>query len=620
MGSNDCFDNHPTGAACTQPEGSPCDSEALSGMGHGPLVLVRKLGAGALGAVYLAEHPSTGAHFAVKVLHPHLAENPAVRTRFYAEASAAQHVVHSSVARLLDVRQAPSGHHCLLMEYVQGTPLSRMALPLPPEEVVFLLSQVLEGLEASHARGVIHRDIKPDNLVLTTGRDGERRVKILDFGMAGPLAAGFSEEELAAGMVVGSPAYLAPELWVRAEPDGRADLYALAVVGYRLLTGRLPFGGGGRMGEMLLVHKPTRPLPPHLVEDRVPPALSAALMQAMSLRPDERFSSARAFRSALREAMRRPAFGCLPPAAFRVRLEDPASPGLLPVFVNDLSEEGLRIACDGPLPTLGARLNVELSLNGFALACTSDVVRLLPAEEARTWGGRQGFILHFSDPSEDVRRLVAQALAPPPPAPTPDPELAQLLSRALACSQDPYSLLAIHPHSDFADVLQRVAQAQRRLEPFWHRPLPPEQRQSLEMLRDRLEAARRTLGEPLARARYDASRGNFRGVARCLAAGMAPSAVDRLRQAFLATRPDAEARARALFDEGIVLEAQRVLDAALKRYTEALTVDPLNVVVHRYYHSLAQRLRVANTAPAPTRLTSTFPAIALKGDGAPRSG
>ena len=589
-------------------------------MGYGPLVLVRKLGAGALGTVYLAEHPSTGAHFAVKVLHAHLAENPAVRTRFYAEVSAAQHVVHPSVGRLLDVRQAPSGHHCLLMEHVNGTALSRLALPLPPEEVVFLLSQVLEGLEAAHALGVIHRDIKPDNLVLTTGRDGERRVKILDFGMAGPLAAGFSEEELVAGMVVGSPAYLAPELWVRAEPDGRADLYALAVVGYRLLTGRLPFGGGGRMGEMLLVHKPTRPLPPHVVEERVPPALSAALMQAMSLRPDERFATARAFRAALREAMRRPAFGCLPPAAFRVRLEDPAIPGLQPVFVNDLSEEGLRIACDGALPTLGARLNVELSLNGFALACASDVVRLLPKEEARTWGGRPGFILHFSDPSEDVRRLVAQALAPPPAAPTPDPELAQLLSRALACSQDPYSLLALHPHADFADVLQRVAQAQRRLEPFWHRSLPPEQRQSLETLRDRLEAARRTLGEPLARARFDASRGNFRGVARCLATGMAPSAVERLRQAFLVTRPDAEARARALFDEGIVLEAQRVLDAALKRYTEALTVDPLNVVVHRYYHSLAQRLRAASEATSAGRLTGTFPAIALQGNGVTRPG
>ncbi|HYO59924.1 serine/threonine-protein kinase [Archangium sp.] len=567
-------------------------------MGHGPLVLVRKLGAGALGTVYLAEHPSSGADFAVKVLHPHLADNPAVLNRFYMEARSAQSLVHPSVARVLDVRQAPSGHHCLLMEYVHGTALSHLPLPLPSAEVVFLLSQVLEGLEATHACGAVHRDIKPENLVLTTGRDGERRVKLLDFGMSATLAAGFSEEELSAGMVVGSPAYLAPELWVRAEPDGRADLYALAVVGYRLLTGRLPFGGGGRMGEMLLVHKPSKPLPPHLIEERVPPSLSAVLMQAMSLRPDERFASARAFRSALHEAMRRPAFGCLAPPAFHVRVEDPEGHGLLPVFVNDVSQEGLRIACDGTLPRLGARLEVELSLNGWVLACTCDVVRLLPAEEARTWGGRQGYILHFSEPSEDVRRLIDQALAPPPAEPTPDAELAQLLSRAAGCSQDPYTLLAVHPHADFAEVLRRVAQAESRLEPFWQRPLPAAQRQALEALRAKLDMARKTLCEPLARARFDASRGNFRGVARCLAAGMPPSAVARLRQAFLATRPDAEARARAFFDEGIVLEAQNVLDAALARYSEALRVDPLNVSLHRYYHSLAQRLRGAGEAPA----------------------
>jgi serine/threonine-protein kinase len=567
-------------------------------MGHGPLVLVRKLGAGALGTVYLAEHPSSGAHFTVKVLHPHLADNPAVLHRFYAEARSAQNILHPNVVRVLDVRQAPSGHHCLLMEHVHGTLLSQLPLPLPPAEVVFLLSQALEGLEAIHASGAVHRDLKPENLILTTGRDGERRVKLLDLGMSATLAAGCSEAELAAGMVVGSPAYLAPELWVRAEPDGRADLYALAVVGYRLLTGRLPFGGGGRMGEMLLVHKPSKPLPPHVVEERVPPSLSAVLMQAMSLRPDERFASARAFRSALHEAMRRPAFGCLAPPAFHVRVEEPEGKGLQPVFVNDVSEEGLRIACDGPLPRLGTRLEVELSLNGWVLACTCDVVRLLPAEEARTWGGRQGYILHFSEPSEDVRRLIAQALAPPPPEPAPDAELAQLLSRAAACSQDPYTLLAVHPHADFVEVMRRVAQAERRLEPFWQRPLPAAQRQALEALRAKLDMARKTLGEPLARARFDASRGNFRGVARCLAAGMTPSAVERLRQAFLTTRPDAEARARALFDEGIVLEARNELDAALSRYAEALRVDPLNVSLHRYYHLLAQRMRVATEAPA----------------------
>ncbi|WP_434383919.1 serine/threonine-protein kinase [Melittangium boletus] len=589
MGCEHCFTEHEAGAACTRDDFA---GEALAGMGYGPLVLVRKLGTGALASVYLAEHRATGAHFAVKVLHPHLARLPAVLQRFYAEGrSLQQHLVHPNVARVLDVRQAPSGHHCMLMEYVDGTALSHLPLPLSPAEGVALLLQVLDGLEAAHAQGIIHRDLKPENLVLCTDRDGTRRVKILDFGMAGPLSAGLSDAEVASGMVVGSPAYLAPELWVRSEPDGRADLYALAVLGYRLLTGRLPFGGGGRMGEMLLVHEPTVPLAPHLLEEQVPPALSSVLLQALSLRPDERFASARALRAALQEALRRPAFGCMAPMAFQVRVEDALGRGLMPVFVNDVSAEGLRIAWDGALPRLGMRLDVELSLNGWVLACAADVVRLLPTEEARTWGGRQGFILHFSEPSEDVQRLIAQALAPAPVEAEPDTELAQLLARATACSQDPYSLLAIHPHADFAEVLRRVAQAERRLEPFRQRILPETQRQALEALRGKLDLARRTLGEPVARARFDASRGNFRGVAQCLAAGMPPASVNRLRQAFLAARPEAEGRARALFDKGILMEAQNVLDGAMERYTEALRMDPLNVSLHRYYHALARRLR-----------------------------
>ncbi|HSP78087.1 MAG TPA: serine/threonine-protein kinase, partial [Myxococcaceae bacterium] len=469
---------------------------------------------------------------------------------------------------------------------------------------VALLSQALEGLEAAHACGVFHGDIKPDNLVLAPGPNGKRSVKLLDFGMAGPLGAGFSEEEHAAGMVVGSPAYLAPELWRRTEPDGRADLYALAVVGYRLVTGRLPFGGGGRMGEVRLGHKPVRPLPPHVLEERVPPALSAVLLQALSLRPEERFASARALRTALHEALRVPV--CAPggasrraaSASFRGRVVDSRGGGPRAVRVEEVGERGLCIAWEGPLPPLGARLELELSLNGWALGCACDVVRLRSADESRAWGTGPGVLLLFSEPSEDIRRLVAQALVHPE-APGEDPELARLLARASTCGEDPYALLALHPHADFAEVLQRAALVERRLEPFWQRSLPAEQRRALEQLRERLERARRTLGEPLARAGFDAVRGNFRGVARCLAAGVPQGELERLRQAFLTARPDAEARARELFDEGIMLEAQRVLDTALARYAEALAVDPLNPTLHRYFHSLARRLRSAVATETP---------------------
>ncbi len=573
------------------PGGLPNNGQTLTGQDYGPLVLVRKLGAGVLGTVYLAEHSATGTHFAVKVLHPHLAANAAVLERFYVEAHEVRRVVHPNVTRLLDLRPAPGGHHCLLMEYVEGTPLSRLPLPLPPQEAVALLTQALEGLEAAHAQGVVHRDLKPDNLVVTTGPDGQKRVKLLDFGMAGPLAAGFTDEELAAGMVVGSPAYVAPELWVRAEPDARADVYSLAVVAYRLLTGRLPFGGGGRMGEMMMGHKTVRPLPPHVVEDSVPPALSAVILQALSLRPDARFSSARAFRAALLEAMRPMGSGSearrTGPESLRVRVEDPFQGGKRLARVCEVSEDGLLLSWDGLPPPLASQLQVELTFNGWTLTNTCDVVRVMTLSEALAESQGSGFSLLFSQDSAEVRRLVERAAAEP----ALDADLAQLLTRASLCRSDPYSLLSLPPHADFAEVLQRAAAAERRLEPFREKLLPEAQRKSLESLRLQLEVARRTLGDPLARAGFDATRGNFRGVARCLAAGISQEMVERLRQAFLSARPEAEERARALFDEGILLEAQRVLDIALSRYAEALTVDPLNASIHRYYQSLQQRMQ-----------------------------
>jgi serine/threonine-protein kinase len=598
MGCTQCFIDHPAGEQCLLPGGLPNTGETLTGKDYGPLLLVRKLGAGVLGTVYLAEHSATGTHFAVKVLHPHLAANPAVRERFYVEANEVRRVVHPNVTRLLDLRPAPGGHHCLLMEYVEGTPFSRLQLPLPPEEAVALLAQALEGLEAAHEQGVVHGDIKPDNLVLTTGPDGAKRVKLLDFGMAGPLSRGFTEEELAAGMVVGSPAYVAPELWVHAEPDARADVYALAVVGYRLLTGKLPFGGGGRMGEMLMGQKTVRPLPPHVLEERVPPALSTVLQQALSLRPDARFSSARAFRAALTEALRPMGSGSEVrrpgPMALRVRVEDPLQGGMRLARVCELTEEGLLVSWDGLPPPLAAQLQVELSFSGWTLNNTCDVVRVMTLTESLAESQGSGFSLLFSKDSAEVRRLVERAASEP----APDPDLAQLLTRASLCSQDPYSLLSLQPHADFAEVLQRAAAAERRLEPFREKLLPEAQRKALDSLRLQLDVARRTLGDPLARAGFDATRGNFRGVARCLAAGISQEMMERLRQAFLSARPEAEDRARALFDEGILLEAQRVLDIALARYAEALTVDPLNASMHRYYQSLHHRLQTMSADSA----------------------
>ena len=296
MGCRHCKVDHQAGTRCpAEASNSGTPGASLEGQRHGPLVLRRRLGAGALGSVYLAEYPPTGHRFAVKVLHPNLASRPGVCARFYTEAHAARGLVHRHVARVLDARPGPGGLPALLMEYADGEPLSRLPMPLAPVEAVELLGQALGALEAAHARGLVHRELSADNLVLTRAEDGERRVKVLDFGASAVLTASLSEEERECGMVVGAPAFIAPEQWTGDVVDGRADLYAVGVVGYLLVTGRLPFGFG-RVGELA-------PPQPHELNPYVPAALSAVLLRALAQRPEERFQDARAFREALERCL-----------------------------------------------------------------------------------------------------------------------------------------------------------------------------------------------------------------------------------------------------------------------------------------------------------------------------
>lgn len=454
--------------------------DSLEGQRHGPLVLRRRLGAGSLGAVYLAEYLSesvaAGTRFAVKALHPHLATCAPVRARFNAAARAVEKVVHPNVTRVLDVRPGPQGHPCLLMEYVDGVPLARLPLPLAPGEAVELLGQVLDGLEAAHAKGVVHGDLRPRHLFLTRTADGERRVKILDLGMSGTLLAGLSAQEHAAGMASAS-AYTAPEQWAGAADDARADLFALAVVGYQLVTGQLPF---------VLGQTQTPPAPPHTVNPCVPPGLSAVLLRALAPRAEERYPDAAALRAALTSAT--------------------------------------------------------------------------------------------AEPPEDT-------------------ELAQVLARTASLVKDPYSLLGAGLSADFVEVHRRAEAAFKRLDAFRPRPLPQAQHRALEALRSNVEAAVRTLGNPLARVGFDAVKGNVAGIARCLAAGICEEEVEPLRGAFLAARPGVEARARALFTQGHALEVQRAFGPALERYAEALTLDPLNVSWQRHYLALCQQVRSETPTP-----------------------
>ncbi|RKH33326.1 serine/threonine-protein kinase, partial [Corallococcus llansteffanensis] len=171
--------------------------------------LVRRVGRGGMGSVYLGEHESIGSRVAVKVLHEHLARYPELVQRFHAEARAVNLIGHENIVSIFDLNAAAPRPY-LIMEYLEGAPLSAwVGTPLSAAAVVPMLSQVCDALEAAHARGIVHRDLKPDNIFLVKRGRGMPFVKVLDFGIAKLLDA--SMPETLAGIIVGTPEYMAPE-------------------------------------------------------------------------------------------------------------------------------------------------------------------------------------------------------------------------------------------------------------------------------------------------------------------------------------------------------------------------------------------------------------------------
>ena len=205
--------------------------------------ILSMLGTGGMGSVYRAEHEAIGRVVAVKVLHPEHCASHAERERFRREARVAVRLRSPHVVETLDFGEDPEGRLFLVMELLEGEPVRSVLAregQLAPERVVRLLRQLLAGLEAAHAAGIVHRDLKPENLWLD-GSGASERLRLLDFGIAkwtGP-ASGTAQTQ--AGLVVGTPEYLAPEQAVGGEVDHRADIYSTGVLAFVLLTGRHPF-------------------------------------------------------------------------------------------------------------------------------------------------------------------------------------------------------------------------------------------------------------------------------------------------------------------------------------------------------------------------------------------
>jgi serine/threonine protein kinase len=208
--------------------------------------IVSKLGQGGMGVVYLAEHILLGGHVALKFLVAELSRNPQFIKRFRNEAQAAFSLRHPNIVQVLDLDQTEDGSLFIAMEYVAGKSLrvvldeERGGLSVP--RALEMARGIISGLAAAHAQGTVHRDVKPDNVLLARAADGREQPKVLDFGIAA-MAKSSTQPNMTRGRLL-TPGYAAPEQWMEmpaAELDGRTDLYAMGCVFYEMLTGRTPF-------------------------------------------------------------------------------------------------------------------------------------------------------------------------------------------------------------------------------------------------------------------------------------------------------------------------------------------------------------------------------------------
>ena len=306
-----CDETHQFCPSCGFPIGkiaqNTTDDPLIGRTLPGGFGIIELIGVGGMGRVYRAEQTNLGRTVAVKIVHPHLAGEENAVARFITEARAASRLNHPNSVAVIDFGKTNDGQLYLVMEYLRGKDLARVAYeegPLPFRRIVDVLRQTLAALAEAHHFDIIHRDLKPENIILEPVRGGGDFVKVVDFGLAKMQVEKSQPSITSPGIVCGTPEYMSPEQG-RGDPlDPRSDLYAVGVILFQLLTGRLPFEAETPTQVVLMHLSKAPPDPNQVAPDRmIPKPIVQITMKALAKEAKDRFQNAEEFALALGDAM-----------------------------------------------------------------------------------------------------------------------------------------------------------------------------------------------------------------------------------------------------------------------------------------------------------------------------
>ncbi len=615
-----CGGNHATetcdtavraaGGAAPSSPAPPERPELAVGNTVGNYRLVKVVGEGASSKIFLAEHQVIGSKVAVKALRPALHRHPDLVRRFVGEARATNIVRHDNIVQIYDIGLHDDWQYYFVMEFLRGTTLAPRIQqgPMSLEEAAPILLQTCDALNAAHSHGVVHRDLKPENIYLVPMRD-RTQVKIVDFGVARRAVLEGDEQRTMAGTVLGTALYMSPEQAAGQEVDGRSDIYALGVIMFQLATGQLPFDANS-IAVLMLAHASRPPPSPRSVNPDISPAYEEVILRCLAKAPAERYQTMADLGRAILHAQKNPRMPTPRPAppppaanhpvrypaAFDVRIETDAGVLAAQCRATDISTGGafISVAAGSPLPPVFSRVVVSVPHHAEMIDLPGEVVRV-EAQPDPDMGGRFGFGVRFDPIALSEKRgldsLLGKVVPEPPKEEPGDPELARLLAHFEARPrEDLYALIGTAPHIDARTARDACTRLALELSAERFPRMSEAQRKRLTALHDRLANAEEVLVDPSRRAQYDAGRGNFVGVARCVSAGLPVAELGALRNAFLRTHPGADARARAQAAQADAAEARGDLEVAVSSLAKALEVDPLSYDLQRRFWDLRRRL------------------------------